>query len=258
MPTNDAEPTPGRKPRVQSAARAIAILQAVARHGAGGVSARDISAELGLPRQVVYHLVHTLAATDMLRRASGSRYVLGLGVAALALGFRRQLMAPDFLGQYVHEAAAVTGETAYAVGWVDGRIVVLATARGALPVHAAEIPHGYADDAHARASGKLLLAMAPPAEADAYLDRHPPTPRTPRTLTTRAALREEFARIRGRRYAIEREEFVPGLACVAVPIGPEPSALVLGISAPVQRFDEHRDSYIAGLQAVARGASSGQ
>lgn len=242
------------KPRVQSAARTIQILQAVAQHHGNGISAREIAEQLGLPRQVVYHLIHTLAAMDMLRRTGASRYVLGLGVAPLAHGFRRQLMAPDFLAHYVNEAAARTGETAYAVGWVDERIVVLATARGVLPVLAAEVPYGFADDAHARASGKLLLAMASDEDIERYVSQHPLRRRTPNTLADMSALRREINRIRERHYATEREEFSLGLACVAIPIGPMPSTLVLGISAPTQRFDEHRDSYLQGLRGVVQSS----
>lgn len=242
---------PRDKPRVQSAARTIQILTAVAGHSATGISAKDLSLRLHLPRQVVYHLLHTLVSMHMLRKSGGTRYVLGLGVGVLAQGFKRQLMAPDFLGQYVHEAAALTGETAYAVGWVDDRIVVLATARGALPVHAAEVPHGYADDAHARASGKLLLAMAPEADVERYIARHPLTRRTPNTLTDPQALRRELEQIRSGWVSLEREEFSAGLACIAVPIGPAPSALALGISAPTQRFDENRQLYVERLRKVA-------
>ena len=239
------------RPRVQSAARAILLLQSGASQRGDGISAKELSERLGIPRQVVYHLIHTLAGLDMLRRGRGSRYVLGLGIGPLAQGFRRQLRAPDFLAQFVHEAAARTGETAYAVGWVDDRIVVLATARGVLPVQAAEVPHGFADDAHARASGKLLLAMAPDDEVTRYLAQHPLRRRTPHTVTDPAAFKAELAAIRARRAATEREEFAAGLACMAVPIGPVPATLVLGISAPTPRFDEGQARYLQALRAVA-------
>ncbi len=240
------------KPRVQSAARAIQILQAVARHRGDGISAREIAETLDLPRQVVYHLVHTLLGLDMLRKTRGARYALGLGVAPLAQAFRQQLMAPDFLAQYVKEAAARTGETAYAVGWVDERIVVLATAQGRLPVLAAEVPHGFADDAHARASGKLLLAMASEIDTSRYLAQHPLRPRTPHTFTELPAFMAELARIRAQWFAIDAEEFSPGLTCLAVPIGAVPSTLVLGISAPTERFELRRESYLRSLREVAQ------
>ncbi|MHA6692484.1 helix-turn-helix domain-containing protein [Devosia sp. A449] len=113
-----------KAPRVQSAARTVEILLAVARHGPGGISAKNLSLELDLPRQVVYHQLHTLVSVDMLRKAGGSSYVLGLAVSTLVNGYRRQMAAPDQMGRFTELAAELTGETAYMVGWIDGEIVV--------------------------------------------------------------------------------------------------------------------------------------
>jgi len=209
-----------------------------------------LSVQLGLPRQNVYHLIHTLVSINMLRRSGGSSYVLGLGVANLAQGYRRQTGAPDYLARYAEQAAARTGETAYVVGWVDTEIVVLASARGASPIHAAELSPGTAGDAHARASGKLLLAMSPLDEARRYLAGRPLTARTANTLTDPASIAGELARIRKDWVATECEEYALGLACMAVPIGPAPAVLALGISAPVERFHANLDAYTAALREI--------
>ncbi len=243
--------SPGEpKPRVRSAARAIALLQAIAAHGGGGIGATELARDLGLSRQVVYHLLHTLSALQMVRKTNGNRYLLGLGVATLAQGFNRQFQAPDFLLPYAREAAEATGETAYAVGWVEGEIVVLASARGGLPVQAAEIPRGFAGDAHARASGKLLLAMSPADQVDAYLQRHPRTRRTAHTVASRSGLKTQFAEIREQGFAMDREEFAEGLSCLAVPIGRMPAAFALGISAPTDRLTERQAAYLHSLRGV--------
>jgi IclR family transcriptional regulator, acetate operon repressor len=241
-----------RKARVQSAARAVDLLQAVARGDSGGLSAKDLSVQLGLPRQVVYHLIHTLLASSMLRRAEGKNYVLGWGVATLVQGYRRQTGAPDYLARYAEQAAARTGETAYVVGLVDGEIVVLATARSTSSIHAAEPAPGTAGDAHARASGKLLLAMIPVEESRAYLSRRPLTARTENTITDLTKIEAELARIRKDWVAVEREEYSTGLACLAVPVGTPPGMLALGISAPVERFKRNVNSYIPTLRDIAQ------
>ena len=101
------------KPRIQSAVRTIDVLQVVARASSSGVSARDLSAELKLPRQVIYHLIHTLLSVNMLRQVGGKNYVLGLSTANLARGYRRQTSAPEYLARYAERAAGETGETAY-------------------------------------------------------------------------------------------------------------------------------------------------
>jgi IclR family acetate operon transcriptional repressor len=244
------------KPRIQSAVRTIDVLQVVARASSSGVSARDLSAELKLPRQVIYHLIHTLLSVNMLRQVAGKNYVLGLGTANLAHGYRRQTSAPDHLAGYAERAAADTGETAYVVGWVDNEIVVLATARSQSVIHAAEPMPGTTGNAHARASGKLLLAMSPDDEAQAYLARTPLTARTENTLTDREAIASELERIRQNWIAVEREEYAIGLSCMAVPLGRPPARLALGISAPAERFEHNFDVYAESLQKIAKATNA--
>lgn len=242
------------KPRVQSVARAVDIIQLVAADCGQGVAAKDLASVLGVPRQVVYHLVHTLVSAGMLRKTSGSKYVLGLGLATVVQGFKRQLACSDSLGQYVTEAAAVTGETAYVGAWIDGEIVARATARGELPVHAAEVPLGTTGQAHARASGKLLLAMRDEQEFEAYMSRHPMVPRTANTITTTKALRKELETIRRTKVSIDREEYTVGLSCMAIPLGAGPTQAALGISAPTSRFKVNEARYLKLLTEIVSRA----
>lgn len=243
------------KPRVQSALRTVSILLAVA-ESSNGLKIKEIMDKLGLSRQVTYHLIHTLNAAGIIRKNSSNKYVLGLAAASIAAGFQRQLAPPEHLAPRVRAIAAATGETAYAGGWLDGEIVVLATARGQSPVGAAEIPQGFAGFAHARASGKLLLALADPAISSAYLDEHPPVRRTANTITDRGELMKEFERIRAAGYAVDNEEFHDGLRCLAVPIESLGGRLVLGISVPSERFQANFSRYLESLLKIAR--SSGE
>jgi DNA-binding IclR family transcriptional regulator len=72
---------------------------------------------------------------------------------------------------------------------------------------------------HCTASGKLFLAFLPAARRDRLLAATAPlVAYTPGTLTDTAALQAEFERIREQGYALDDEEFVSGLFCIAVPI----------------------------------------
>jgi DNA-binding IclR family transcriptional regulator len=245
------QPNPKAKPRVQSAARVISILQAVALDEGDGVTAKELAERLELPRQVIYHLIHTLTEFSMVRKVTGNRYFLGLGAGAIAEGFRRQLQASNVFGEIVRKVASCTGETSYVSGWIDGEIVVQATARGRLPIHAGEVSLGTAGAAHCRATGKLLLAMLPAHEVDYYVAAHPLKRMTPNTITTLKSLKAELEEIRTSLLGAESEEFADGLACLAVPIGHIPSRLALGLSAPVERFRSNRDEYVTQLREVA-------
>jgi IclR family transcriptional regulator, acetate operon repressor len=239
------------KPRIQSAERTISILLAVA-DSPNGLKAKQIMEKLGLSRQVTYHLIHTMHGTGIIRKNESNRYVLGLAAVSIAEGFSRQLAPPEHLGRRVRSIVAATGETAYASGWVGGEIVALATARGDSPVGAAQVPQGYSGYAHARAAGKLLLAMVDEETREDYLAKHPLLPRTTHTITDLDQLNREFERIRAQGYSIDREEFHEGLRCVAVPLEGLGKRFVLGISVPAQRFDANFDRYLEALRKIAR------
>ncbi|HWB32103.1 MAG TPA: IclR family transcriptional regulator [Acidobacteriaceae bacterium] len=239
------------KPRVQSALRAVSMLLAIS-EAPNGLRVKDITEKLNLSRQVAYHLIHTMLSTGIIRKNESNRYVLGLAAVAIAEGFHRQLAPPEHLGRRVRSIVAATGEAAYASGWMGGDIVALYTARGQSPVGAAQIPQGYSGYAHARAAGKLLLALSDPASAEDYLDKHPREARTANTITGRQELLEEFQRIRERGYATDNEEFDLGIRCLAMPIQGLSGRYVLGISVPASRFDQNLQHYLEVLANATR------
>jgi IclR family transcriptional regulator, acetate operon repressor len=252
--TETSMPTVGSqdaKPRIQSAVRTVSILLAIA-DSPNGLRAKEIMERLGLSRQVTYHLIHTMQGTGIIRKNESNRYVLGLAAVSIAEGFSRQLAPPEHLARRVRSIVAVTGETAYASGWVDGEIVTLATARGESPIGAAQIPQGYSGYPHARATGKLLLALREPGASEAFLAGHSLEARTSRTIIDRDELLNEFGQIRARGYALDDEEFHEGLKCLAVPIEGLGGRFVLGISVPKARFDTNFDRYLAALFSAAR------
>jgi IclR family acetate operon transcriptional repressor len=250
--STEIEPGDAAKPRVQSVARGASILLAVAQ-SAHGLTTKEISEACGIGRQATYHLIHTLVATGLLARSEGRRYVLGLRIGTLAEAFKRQLDPPEYLAPIVRRIAVETGETAYAVGWRNGEIVAFSRARGANSVQAAEIPEGQAGDAHARATGKLLLAYATPDGRRDYLAAHPLSRRTPNTVTDAGVLESQLAKIRDQGYVIESEEFAIGISCIATALDGGMAPFALGLSAPTERCLANADRY---LEVMRRASSS--
>ena len=243
------------RPRVQSVARAASILLAIARSD-NGLKPKEISTALGISLQTIYHLLHTLAQTGLIARNERNHFVVGLNAGVLGEALTRHLAAPEYLAPVVREIARTTGETAYAVGWWNGEIVTLSVARGHQPVHAAEVPHGFSRDAHARASGKLLLAYASPTVRDEYLRSHPLRRCTPHTITTLKAMARECDAIRQQGYSVDREELTKGLCCIAVPIADGLAPFALGLSAPADRFQKEFPRYLAALRLTAANVRS--
>lgn len=244
----------GQRPRVQSVARAAEILLAIG-ESESGLTTNEISERVELNRQTTYHLIHTLSGAGLLTRDDGGRYVLGLRIGTLAEGFGRHLAPPERLGAHVRRIANETGETAYAAGWVEGEIVTLSVVRGQNAVSATAVPQGLAEDGHARASGKLLLAYAGSAVRNDYLSRHPLTQRTPYTITSLDRLEGEFEEIKRVGYATDREEFSLGLCCLAVPLDGGGAPYALGLSAPSGRFAASFRTFLEVMARIAEHAT---
>ena len=246
----------GERPRVQSVARAVGILFAIAQ-SPDGLTTTEISQRLRLSRPTTYHLIHTLVGTGMITRADNHRYIVGLRVATLTEAFRRQFVPTEYLTRYIREIARLTGESAYAVGWWNGEIAILGQVQGSNAVRAAENQLGPYSAANARASGKLMLAYATPTQRRDYLDRHPPVRCTQYTITDAARLEKEFAAIVRRGYATDEQEFAEGLSCMAVPVDGGASPFGLVLSAPTARFKQKRAEYLQVARTVAASLSGG-
>jgi len=245
--------TPAKPPRVQSVARATDILNVIA-GSADGATAQEITRALGLNRATVYHLLHTLGSAGYVTQGSERRYRIGLGAGSLVAAFERHAVPGGFL-PLARELAGRTGETAYIAMRQRDQLMLLASVPGHHPVGVASSPIGPIAEGHARASGKLLLALAPEEAREAYLAVHPLKRHTSTTITRRDDLFKAFERIRADGYAIDNEEFTEGVACVAAPIGPGASSLVVVLSAPRDRFEAQREAYIAAARDVGAGGA---
>lgn len=246
---------PGQvKPRIQSVARAAALLNEIARSSAG-LTAQQLSAATGLSRATTYHLVQTLAAVGYVVPGADHRYRIGIGAGSIVEGFERHVVPEDFL-PLARALAQQTGETAYVAGRDGSQLVLLCSVPGHHQVSVANSPIGPIQHGHARASAKVLLALAPEDERERYLAANPLTRMTNRTITSRAELLAELERIREAGYATDLEEFHEGVCCFAAPLARGAAPYALAMSAPKARFDAHRDEYLGVVLQMAATSGS--
>jgi IclR family transcriptional regulator, acetate operon repressor len=239
--------------RIRSVARAAQILLFLGEQP-DGRTAKETALALALPVPTAYHLLGTLVAEGLLAKDSRRRYHLGPKVGLLCDAFLRQVIPPEYLLGPLHELAETTGETAYVVGWRNDQIVVLASVEGRSAVRVSGLSVGFQGGAHARASGKALLAFAPPGLRESYLRANPLERLTARTIVDPAELRKELARIRKRGCAVDEEEFRDGVACAAAPVLAGGTAIAAySISAPASRFRRGRRELVEAVLASAEG-----
>jgi DNA-binding IclR family transcriptional regulator len=222
-----------------------------------GRTAKEVADALELAVPTCHHLLNTLVAEGLLTKDSRRQYHLGQKVGALSDAFVRRIAPQEQLVAELRHLALTTGETGYLSGWRNDEVVVLASVEGTQAVRVAGLHVGFTGDAHARSSGKLLLALAPASVREPYLRSHPLEQLTRHTIVQRDMLEGDFARIRQRGYAFDEEEFREGVACVSAPvIDDDLISAAFTVSAPAERFRERRAELVEAVRAAARAMSS--
>jgi IclR family transcriptional regulator, acetate operon repressor len=242
--------------QIRSVARAVQILLHLAQRGQPA-TAKETATALGLHVATTYHLLNTLVVEGMLTKDSSRRYQLGPNVGVLSDAFERQLSPPADLLSGLRRLAETSGETAYLSAWRQGDIVVLDSIEGSHAVRVGGLHRGTGGDAHARASGKLLLAHASPDTRESYLSSRELRAVTDHTITDAVQLEEEFNRIRDRGYSADEGEFLEGVACLSAPIFG--SGVVIGaytVSVPVARFTDSRQALVDAVVGAAGAVST--
>lgn len=224
-----AEPI-GERSLVPAVTRAVAILDLLATEGdVLGVSA--IARRLGLPKSSVANLCTTLVETGLLR-TQDSGFALGQRLAQLGSAY---LAGVDQVRLF-HEGCGLLesgrNETVQLAVLSDGLdVVYLARRDGVYPVRLASAP-GRALPATCTATGKAMLATLDEEDLRSRLQKVGPLPRlTEHSITSVSALKRELVLIRKRGYALDREEVIEGVVCIAAAVpGVGPSDPVLAIS----------------------------
>jgi DNA-binding IclR family transcriptional regulator len=217
--------------------------------GPQGVTA--IGRALGLPKSSAHRLLAALSRRGLVEQNGRGLYAPGIGLLALGLGALEREPVVAAGHAVLEQEAEALGETCFLVGARAGRLFVLDKVEGngflrAAPRVGSSVP------VHATAAGKLFLAFAPEALAacQAPFERF-----TERTVADASALEREVASARRRGWAVNREEWIPGLAVLAVPVRSAARlAAVVAVAAPAGRMRALGEAEVARrtLAAAAR------
>jgi IclR family pca regulon transcriptional regulator len=221
-----------RGPRYsQSLERGLAILGCfTSEHPVLGIA--DIADELGMSRSTTHRYVTTLLALGYLEQGRSRKYRLGLRVTDLGMSALNSTGLRENVHPFLEELRERTGYT-IGLAVLDGtEILYVDRARSwrraeretDLGLHP-----GSRMPAYCTAMGKVLLANLPDEVqrdliAQLQLERN-----TPRTITSKQALRTELERISENGYALNDQELRPGLQAIAVPVRDESREAIAAI-----------------------------
>ncbi len=226
--------------RVQSLARAIGILRAVA-ETRGGIALNALARQVGLAPSTTHRLLMTLRQEGLARDDGHGRWFVGADAFAIGSAFLRDRNVVDVAGPVMRRLMQEAKETVNLAVAIDGEALYLSQVECEQIMRAFSRP-GSRVPMHSSAVGKALLAHMPGPAVDAIVTRRGLPKFTERTITDRAALENDLRLVRSQGYAIDDAEHAIGLRCVAAAIfgaGGVPVA-ALSISAPAARVPDRR------------------
>lgn len=220
---------------IQSLARGLKILDLLG-HSPDGLSVTELAASLGVDKGSASRLVATLARYGYAEKDELTRrYQLGSQVVSLSRSLLARLPLREAAKPYLRQLMERTGECAHLAVAAQGKALYIDQVESPATLRVnAQV--GTLNPLHATALGKVLLAFTDldlPPSLEAY---------TPRTITDPLALRCALDEVHRLGYAIDDEEFDPGVRCTAVPVFDFRGKAVgtIGISGPSSRLTPER------------------
>jgi IclR family acetate operon transcriptional repressor len=199
-----------------------------------GISLMEISAQTGLNISTCHHLLATLANRGyVIQDVRTKHYLLGNRILELQVGRGQQIDLIAEAGEVLRRLNEETREAVHLAVLQGGELFTLAKLDA---FHAVKVDTGFigkSNAAHATATGKAILAYLPAAKVE-EINRSKGLARfTERTILEKEQLLEELSRVRQLGYAVDNEEFQPGVFCVGAPVRDHSGEVIASISCSV-------------------------
>jgi DNA-binding IclR family transcriptional regulator len=217
---------------VQTIERASSILDILGQ-SSQGISIRELSAKLKLPKGTSHRLLSSLSYFGYARQDPKTKdYFLGLKLVELGQLLLSQLDLRKEAEPFLRDLAERTRETVHLVFLDRNEIVYIdkvETDQNSSGLRMASRV-GLRNPAHSCAVGKVLLSHLSGEELNSIIKEKGLGKRTENTITNPAQLREYLKNVRAQGYAIDDEENEKGIRCVAAPVYNEGGKAVAAIS----------------------------
>ena len=235
--------------------KGFAILDLIAREpGLGFAEIRD---RLALPNSSCHHLIATLCQLGALQVRTDRGYVLGLRLFELGANAANQRQLHDLALPMLKKLAQDVQLTCH-LGVMEGaEAVYLLKVEGSREIRV-NTWVGKRLSLHSSSLGKVLLAGLPEGELGGILEQISWERKTPYSIVDPDAFRSHLQAVRERGWAIDDEEDLINIRCVAAPVRDMQGQIVAAISAVGTVLDISQDRFdeLAGaLCATAREIS---
>ncbi|HYZ44530.1 MAG TPA: IclR family transcriptional regulator [Xanthobacteraceae bacterium] len=244
----------GKHEKLGAIARSLAIVEHVAKSPAP-VGVLDIIDALELPKATAYRLVDWFVSQGYLAREPGrKRLLVGSRLTSLAFGALAASIGNSEPHIVLQRLVNKVNETCNIGTLVNGEVMYLDRIEAKHWPLRLQFSSGSRVPLHCSAIGKLFLAFTPASRRRRLLQHLDLRRYTEQTIVDRASLEAELRQIRKQQVSYDREEYLDGVVCIAVPVLGRNGELLAGVAiqAPQARMDiEGGRAHLPALRATA-------
>ncbi len=247
------------KPRIQSLARASAIIDVIASGDMEGVSLGDICQITQLNKTTAFNLLSSLVVLRFIDQDKDSKhYRLGLRNLELGRLVQHRLHIPGIARPILFELCRITNETVSLALPDHLDLLVIDSLSGSKYLQATAYA-GSRSLYHCTALGKAVLAQRNEAMRQAIYRNVGMPQLTPHTMTNIDTLEAQLPHIRAQGYALDAEENEMGVNCIATTIqdGFGEVAAAISVTGPSNRWNadtivKHAEDVISAANRISK------
>jgi DNA-binding IclR family transcriptional regulator len=216
-----------------------------------GLTVSEASERLDLPRTTALRIFSTLCVEGMARKTDG-RYYAGSSLVRAGLGALSNFDVRAIAIPVMQNLTRKTEETSHLAIPAEDRALIVEVCDSPHPLRMASRP-GTLAPLYISSLGKIFLASVFYDRLDSILVEKELEAKTEKTLTTIPEIKEEIERVRALGYAVDDEENLAGVRCIAAPVYDAHGDVVaaVGITGVVPRFTREKFEEFAGCVIVA-------
>lgn len=229
---------------VKSVMKAFLIMEELDK--VGELSISELSERLLMDKATVHRLVNTIKCAGFVyQNEENKKYSNSFKLLAMGNRVVDRTGIKHISTQMIKDLAEKTGETIN-LGVRVGNHIVYVDKRESNSTIKVGLGIGVRVPSYCSGMGKAILAFTSDDVLQHILDSTSYQKFTEKSITDKSMILEEFQKIRERGYAIDDEEYVIGLVCLAAPIFDyhgNPVAAI-SVSSPKYRYDEGKHLHL--------------
>jgi DNA-binding IclR family transcriptional regulator len=223
---------------IQATKTSVAVLELLKQYDQMRVT--DLARELAMSKSTIFNHLQTLKSEGLVVQKEQT-YALGLRLLDFGESTRNCRPLYEYAKPEVDNLAEKSRELSHVLVYENNHGVYLYQSRGRDAVHV-DVHAGMRVPLHCTALGKAVLAGLPEHESAQIIREVGMQQFTPNTITDTKTLQTHLQKIRQEGYAVDDEERLLGMRCVAAPIknNNEDTIGAVSVTGPTTRFEHHR------------------